>query len=122
MPSCLGPRAGREDAGYGTLCGMRTHSVRHRPGGGVQQPSRRAVLGSAVAGVAAAGVSRAGLSAASPTGQAKPLPVTTDPVLHALRRLTFGVTPALLSHVRSVGVESWLDDQLSMTADVDAEL
>lgn len=35
-----------------------------------------------------------------------------DPALHLLRRTTYGVTPELLSEVRSGGLESWLDTQL----------
>ena len=38
---------------------------------------------------------------------------TTDPVLHLLRRATFGPTPALLASVKKVGANDWLDAQLT---------
>ncbi len=51
-------------------------------------------------------------------GPTHPLPVTHDPVLHTVRRLTFGATPALVAHVRKVGVAGWIDQQLGRSADV----
>lgn len=36
-----------------------------------------------------------------------------DPVLHLLRRATFGPTPALLAEVRAAGTTAWLDAQLA---------
>ncbi|GAA2493746.1 DUF1800 domain-containing protein [Terrabacter carboxydivorans] len=38
---------------------------------------------------------------------------TTDPVLHLLRRATFGPTPALVAEVRATGTTAWLDAQLA---------
>ena len=38
---------------------------------------------------------------------------TTDPVLHLLRRATFGPTPALVAEVRALGTTAWLDAQLA---------
>ncbi|WP_344948489.1 DUF1800 domain-containing protein [Terrabacter ginsenosidimutans] len=38
---------------------------------------------------------------------------TTDPVLHLLRRATFGPSPALVSEVRAQGATAWLDAQLA---------
>lgn len=83
------------------------------------QPSRRTVLTSAVAGAAAVGVVA---SRASEAATAHPVPVAHDPVLHAVRRLTFGATPELVAHVRQVGVEAWVDQQLSGAPDVGATL
>ncbi|GIJ47571.1 hypothetical protein Val02_44570 [Virgisporangium aliadipatigenens] len=39
-------------------------------------------------------------------------PLTRDPVLHLLRRTTFGVTPQDVADVRQLGIDAWLDRQL----------
>ena len=49
------------------------------------------------------------------------LPLTTDPVVHALRRLSYGATPTLLARVRQVGVSAWLEEQLRPELLSDAE-
>lgn len=58
----------------------------------------------------------AGAVVAGATVQALAAPpsaaATTDPVLHLLRRATFGPTPALLASVKKVGANAWLDAQL----------
>ncbi len=36
-----------------------------------------------------------------------------DPVLHLLRRATYGPTPALAAEVRKAGTTAWLDAQLA---------
>ncbi len=82
------------------------------------QPSRRALLASALSGVGAVGLARARSSTASPAAQALP---GADQALHAVRRLSYGPTPALLAHVRSVGVAAWLEEQLSLALDPAAE-
>jgi uncharacterized protein (DUF1800 family) len=88
--------------------------------------SRRAVLTSSLAGVAGIGLlaGRSSDAATSPTAPAlTPLPATHDPVVHAVRRLSFGATPALVAHVRKIGVSAWLDEQLgATTADVNGTL
>ncbi|MFN2540207.1 MAG: DUF1800 domain-containing protein [Mycobacteriales bacterium] len=84
------------------------------------QPSRRAVLTSAVAGVAAVGAVASHASEAATATRA--VPVSRDPVLHAVRRLTFGATPALVAHVRRVGVSAWVDQQLTGVPDAGATL
>lgn len=78
-------------------------------GGGV---SRRRVLQAAGAGalLLGAGVGARDVEAAPATGRYTG--ISTDPVLHAVRRLTFGATPALVQQVRSMGIEAWLDEQL----------
>ncbi len=45
---------------------------------------------------------------------------TSDPVLHLLRRVTFGPTPALVAEVHAAGIDGWLAAQLSPTAIDDA--
>jgi len=40
---------------------------------------------------------------------------TTDPVLHLLRRATYGPTPALVAAVRTKGAGAWLESQLAPT-------
>ena len=82
------------------------------------QPSRRTLLTSAVAGVAAVGVVASRSSEAATATH--PVPVSRDPVLHAVRRLTYGATPDLVAHVREVGVSAWVDQQLSGAPDVGA--
>lgn len=82
------------------------------------QPSRRAALAASVAGVVAVGALRA--EAGTPTG--RPAPVSHDPAVHAARRLTFGATPALIAHIRAIGLPAWLDQQLSDRTDVRATL
>ena len=85
------------------------------------QPTRRTLLTSAVAGVAAVGVVASRTSeAATASAATRSLPVSHDPVLHAVRRLSFGATPELLAHVRKVGVSAWVDQQLSGDPDVGA--
>ena len=39
-------------------------------------------------------------------------PLPWDPVLHAVSRLTFGATPALVAEVREVGISAWIAQQL----------
>ena len=47
---------------------------------------------------------------------------TTDPVLHLLRRATFGPTPALVAEVRATGTTAWLDAQLAHSSVPDAAM
>lgn len=91
------------------------------------QPSRRALLTSSLAGVAAVGVlgaraSDATATPAAPAAGTRPLPATHDQVLHTVRRLTFGATPELVAHVRKVGVQFWLDEQLGAMPDVNGTI
>ncbi|WP_330476569.1 DUF1800 domain-containing protein [Terrabacter sp. C0L_2] len=79
---------------------------------GAATPRRRRVLSGIGAG-AVIGVlpARASASPGVPTGVGAS--TTTDPVLHLLRRATFGPTPALASEVRAQGTTAWLDAQLA---------
>jgi len=43
-------------------------------------------------------------------------PLTRDPVLHLLRRATFGPTPADIAQVKAVGIDAWIDRQLNPAA------
>jgi len=78
------------------------------------------------AGVVLAGsgvaVAEAPGSGGSPAA-ARRVALSSDPVLHAVRRLSYGPTPALLDHVRAIGVDAWLDEQLApeLLADVEVE-
>jgi uncharacterized protein (DUF1800 family) len=45
---------------------------------------------------------------------------TSDPVLHLLRRVTFGPTPALVDEVHETGIDGWLAAQLAPMAIDDA--
>jgi uncharacterized protein (DUF1800 family) len=44
-----------------------------------------------------------------------------DLALHAARRLTFGPTPSLLDHIRAVGVDGFIEEQLNPESLDDAE-
>jgi uncharacterized protein (DUF1800 family) len=68
----------------------------------------------ALTGAAAAGL----LAARESQAATRSLPRTTDPALHAARRLSYGATPALVQHLRSVGLAAWLDEQLADSPDV----
>ena len=73
--------------------------------------TRRTVLAaSAVAAVATAG----GLAVATPALAAGPADLLpNDQIAHLLRRATFGATPATLAEATRLGVNGWLDQQLS---------
>ncbi len=40
-------------------------------------------------------------------------PAQRDPISHVISRLTFGVTPALYEHVKSIGVDAFIEEQLA---------
>jgi uncharacterized protein (DUF1800 family) len=75
---------------------------------------------SVVAGVAAAGAAAAlttGTPAAAAVAERALLP--TDPLLHLLRRATFGPSPASIAEIRRLGATAWLDRQLNPSAIAD---
>ncbi|MDT7571919.1 MAG: hypothetical protein QOE05_2093 [Actinomycetota bacterium] len=84
--------------------------------------SRRAVLSAAVAGIGAAGLHRAEASQPVVPQRDQQLPTAHDSVVHAVRRLSFGLTPSLIAHVRDVGLNAWLDEQLAMTTDAAGDI
>jgi uncharacterized protein (DUF1800 family) len=47
-------------------------------------------------------------------------PLSRDPVLHLLRRATFGPTPSTVEQARKMGVDAWIDAQLQPAALDDA--
>jgi uncharacterized protein (DUF1800 family) len=49
-----------------------------------------------------------------------PNPLGRDPILHLLRRTTFGPTPSTVDQVRKMGIDAWLDTQLQPAAMDDA--
>jgi len=51
-------------------------------------------------------------AAATGTTVSAPLVFTADPVLHLVRRATFGATPELVAEVRKTGIDAWLSEQL----------
>ncbi len=55
----------------------------------------------------------AAVTSAAPAVMATLGASATDPVLHLLRRATFGPTPALVAEVRATGTTAWLDAQLA---------
>src|SRR4051794_13264593 len=68
---------------------------------------RRSVLKGA-AGLGAAAALQVSLGGQASAAEGTP----TDPVLHLLRRATYGPTPALVDSVRQSGMNMWLVDQL----------
>ncbi|MGO4361890.1 DUF1800 family protein, partial [Terrabacter sp. RAF57] len=79
-------------------------------------PARRRVLSGLGGGAALAMATATAASATSPTVAPSAMvaaTATTDPVLHLLRRATFGPTPALVAEVRTAGTTAWLDAQLA---------
>jgi uncharacterized protein (DUF1800 family) len=85
--------------------------------------TRRSVVG----GIAAAGAA-ATLTTGTPAAAAaaSPAPATflpADPLLHLLRRATFGPSPSSIAEIRRLGATAWLDRQLnpSSIADTVAE-
>ncbi len=77
------------------------------PGPGATTLSRRGLLGAGAGLFGAAALSSAGVAAALPAEAA-----TRDPVLHLVRRTTYGATPELLAVVRKRGTQRWLEQQL----------
>ncbi len=86
-----------------------------RGDGAALRPSRRQVL--AGAGVATA-VAATGVVSAAPSSSEQPfagwrgLALDHDPVLHIIRRLTYGPTTALVQHVRQIGIDAFIAEQL----------
>jgi uncharacterized protein (DUF1800 family) len=75
---------------------------------------------SVVAGLAAAGAAAAlttGTPAAAAVAEQAFLPA--DPLLHLLRRATFGPSPASIAEIRRLGAAAWLDRQLDPPAITD---
>ncbi|MEV0897751.1 DUF1800 domain-containing protein [Actinoplanes sp. NPDC049802] len=81
-----------------------------------QTLTRRGVMG---------GMAAAGAAAVLPVGTpaaAEPVPaglLPTDPLLHLLRRATFGPTPASIAEIRRLGAAAWLDRQLDPSSIAD---
>ncbi len=80
--------------------------------------NRRQFLGSLIAGVGATTLNTSTLGAALaalPRGAFAPVLQAgdRDRVIHAITRLSYGVTPALYRHVQQIGVQSFIDEQLN---------
>ncbi|MFT5196063.1 MAG: hypothetical protein ACI9EW_001836 [Cellvibrionaceae bacterium] len=48
--------------------------------------------------------------------------VEVDPVQHLVTRATWGMTPEVLSHAQTIGLEAWLDEQLNPERIADTKL
>ncbi|MEO7981308.1 MAG: DUF1800 family protein, partial [Sporichthyaceae bacterium] len=79
--------------------------------------SRRGLLAAGTGLLGAAALGCAGLAAA-PVAEA----ATGDPVLHLVRRTTYGATPELLAAVRKKGSQHWLEQQLRPSKVPDAAM
>lgn len=86
--------------------------------------SRRTVMrATAATGAAAlAAPTAVALAGAAEAAPAAPLALSNDPVVHALRRLTYGPYPGLIATVRTVGVNAWLEAQLRPDKIADANV
>ncbi|MDQ1709730.1 MAG: hypothetical protein QOG49_1115, partial [Frankiaceae bacterium] len=86
--------------------------------------SRRAVMRATAAtgGVLAAGPALVALSASAEAAAVAPLALDKDPVLHALRRLTYGPYPGLVGTVRASGIKAWFEAQLRPDKIADANV
>ncbi|SDT76900.1 DUF1800 domain-containing protein [Actinoplanes derwentensis] len=72
--------------------------------------TRRTVVG----GIAAVGAAAA-LTTGTPAAAAEPSAATflpADPLLHLLRRATFGPSPSSIAEIRKLGAKAWLERQL----------
>ncbi|MBC7810025.1 MAG: DUF1800 domain-containing protein [Burkholderiales bacterium] len=59
----------------------------------------------------------------APQGSFRPAAqVDLDPVMHVINRLTYGPTPELVDYVRGIGVEAFIEEQLSPDAIDDSAL
>ena len=60
--------------------------------------------------------------ATAPPGTFAPVsPAGRDPVAHVISRLTYGVTPALYAHVRNIGIDAFIEEQLGLDSPEDLE-
>jgi len=78
--------------------------------------NRRQFLQTFGAGIGAGALAVAPLAqalAALPEGALAPAASAVDPVAHAIARLTFGVTPALYTHVQKIGATAFVTEQLA---------
>ena len=77
---------------------------------------RRLLAGAAATGAAAVTAAVAtggpGAAAAPPAATARSL-VSADPLLHLLRRATYGPTPESIAEIRKLGAAAWLERQLN---------
>ncbi|GAA1633336.1 DUF1800 domain-containing protein [Actinoplanes couchii] len=77
--------------------------------------TRRTVVGSTAA-VGVAAVVTTGTPTAAVAAAADPSPATflpADPLLHLLRRATFGPSPSSIAEIRKLGAAAWLERQLN---------
>jgi uncharacterized protein (DUF1800 family) len=74
---------------------------------------RGAAVGAGVAATGLAGAVTAAPAAAATTAATTASLVPADPLLHLLRRATYGPTPAAEAELRKLGAPAWLDRQLA---------
>lgn len=84
--------------------------------------SRRRVLGAAATGAAVAVVAPVlGVFPARAATTSAGTYLDADPLLHLLRRATYGTTPALIAEARTLGAGAWLNQQLAPSLIDDSE-
>ena len=75
--------------------------------------TRRSVVGGIAAAGAAATLTTGTPAAAAAAGSAPAGLLPSDPLLHLLRRATFGPGPTSIAEIRKLGAKAWLDRQLN---------
>jgi uncharacterized protein (DUF1800 family) len=80
--------------------------------GEIVTTSRRNLLRAAAVGTAALAAAPTLADSAS-AAALTPVPLARDPLLHLLRRATYGPTPATLARARTLGKTAWVDEQLN---------
>ena len=80
------------------------------------------LLGAGAGGLAWLSADRIGLALAEAGASAfQPASAPRDPVAHVISRLTFGATPALYDYVSAIGVDAFINEQLSPETIADDE-
>ena len=81
--------------------------------------TRRSVVGGIAAAGAAATLTIGTPAAAAATDPAPASMLPDDPLLHLLRRATYGPSPSSIAEIRRLGAKAWLDRQLSPSSIAD---
>ncbi|GAA4956795.1 DUF1800 domain-containing protein [Actinoplanes utahensis] len=81
--------------------------------------TRRSVVGGIAATGAAAALTTGTPAAAAAAGPAGAGLLPSDPLLHLLRRATFGPSPASIAEIRELGATAWLNRQLNPSSIAD---
>ncbi|GAA0468330.1 hypothetical protein Aca07nite_60740 [Actinoplanes capillaceus] len=84
-----------------------------------QTVTRRGVVGGMAGAGAAAALATGTPAVAAVAAPAPAAFLPTDPLLHLLRRATFGPSPSSIAEIRRLGAKAWLDRQLDPSSIAD---